>query len=73
MPLKKGDDPKTISRNIEEMQKSGHPHNQAVAAALHTAHPKGGKDSQPGMVTQPSVAAGPAAGTRLPRYTGRVV
>lgn len=37
MPLKKGSSKKTIGTNIEEMQASGHPHDQAVAAALHNA------------------------------------
>lgn len=37
MPLEKGSSQKVISRNIEEMQEHGHPHRQAVAAALHTA------------------------------------
>jgi hypothetical protein len=34
---------KTISENIHEMVAAGHPVNQAVAAALHTAHPYGKK------------------------------
>jgi hypothetical protein len=37
MPLKEGSSRETISHNIEEMEKSGHPHKQAVAAALHNA------------------------------------
>lgn len=37
MPLEKGNSRAVIGRNIHEMQNSGHPHAQAVAAALHTA------------------------------------
>jgi len=40
MPLKKGTDPKVIGQNIDELKKSGYPHQQAVAIALHTAVPK---------------------------------
>ncbi len=39
MPLRSGSDQATISYNIHEMIASGHPHAQAVAAALHSAHP----------------------------------
>lgn len=37
MPLKKGKSEKVISQNISEMERSGHPHSQAVAAALSNA------------------------------------
>jgi len=43
MPLKKGKSKKTISRNVREMIKSGHPKKQAVAAALNTARKSGAK------------------------------
>jgi hypothetical protein len=37
MPLRKGSSQSVISENIREMVASGHPQNQAVAAALNTA------------------------------------
>lgn len=36
-PLKRGSSQKTISSNIKEMIKAGHPKSQAVAAAMHMA------------------------------------
>lgn len=37
MPLKKGSSSKVIGENIKEMEASGHPRNQAIAAALNSA------------------------------------
>jgi len=37
LPLSKGYSKKTISKNIEEMVKSGHPQDQAVAASYDSA------------------------------------
>lgn len=37
MPLKKGSGRKVIGENIKEMEASGHPRKQAIAAALDTA------------------------------------
>lgn len=37
MPLHKGSSQAVISRNISEMEHSGHPHDQSVAAALSNA------------------------------------
>lgn len=37
MPLKKGKSKKVIGENIKEMEASGHPKKQAIAAALETA------------------------------------
>ena len=41
MPLKKGKSRKTIGKNIAEMEKSGYPKKQAIAAALTQARKSG--------------------------------
>lgn len=36
-PLKKGSSKETVSMNVKEMMKSGHPQKQAVAASMRMA------------------------------------
>lgn len=43
MPLKKGKSKSVIGSNIKEMEASGHPRKQAIAAALNTARQSGAK------------------------------
>jgi len=43
MPLRKGKSREVVSANIREMEASGHPHKQAIAAALNEARRSGGK------------------------------
>ena len=43
MPLKKGKSKKTIGHNIKEMEESGHPKRQAIAAALNEARKSGAR------------------------------
>ena len=48
MPLKPGKSQKVIGKNIHEMEESGHPHDQAVAASLNNAnYAKGGRIPDP--------------------------
>lgn len=43
MPLKKGTSRKVIGSNIKEMEASGHPRRQAIAASLNEARESGAK------------------------------
>ena len=43
MPLKKGTSRATIGKNIKEMESSGHPRKQAIAASLNEARESGAK------------------------------
>lgn len=43
MPLAKGKSKKVIGRNIAEMEASGHPKAQAIAASLNQARKSGAK------------------------------
>ncbi len=47
MPLKKGTSRKTIGKNIKEMEGSGHPKKQAIAASLNEARKSGAKIPKP--------------------------
>lgn len=49
MPLKKGRSSAIIGQNISEMVASGHPHDQAVAAALHNAGVPRKKNREPSL------------------------
>ena len=43
MPLKKGKSKGVIGTNIKEMEASGHPRNQSIAAALNEARKSGAR------------------------------
>lgn len=47
MPLKKGKSKKVISKNIAEMEKSGHPKKVAIAASLNQARKSGANIPKP--------------------------
>ncbi len=62
MPLKHGSSQETISGNIREMMHSGHPQDQAVAAALSTAreaHSRGSRVARPKGGVMEKVHIGP--------------
>lgn len=68
MPLIKSASPAAIGTNIREMQAAGHPHDQAVAAALHTADEAKHKGRKP----QRHLKFGFAASARKgPGHVGR--
>ena len=64
MPLHEGKSKKVIGENIHEMEVSGHPHDQAVAAALHNAHPEGGNNMAEGGITAGNPAELEAGGIK---------
>ncbi len=43
MPLEKGRSREVIGHNIKEMEKAGHPKDQAIAASLNNARKSGAK------------------------------
>ncbi len=43
MPLEKGKSRKVIGHNIKEMEQSGHPRAQSIAASLNQARKSGAK------------------------------
>lgn len=43
MPLKSGKSKKVIGYNIKEMEESGHPRKQSIAASLNEARKSGAK------------------------------
>ncbi len=68
MPLKSGHSKETISSNISEMRKSGHPLNQAIAASLASARKS--KKMAEGGIIEPGDAQDQQFPTMEPDMTG---
>ena len=51
MPLKPGKSKAIIGHNIAEMEASGHPKKQAIAASLNTARKSGAKIPKHGKIS----------------------
>ena len=71
MPLLPGSSQETISHNIAEMVKAGHPQDVAVAAAMSKAG-KSRENAEPGAVNEQSgMPLDPLAGRRHADNVGR--
>ena len=66
MPLTQGSSQKTISSNIAEMIDSGHPRDQAIAAAMNTARKVKARKAEGGSL------GFHAAGSRIRLHTGPI-
>lgn len=71
MPLLPGK--QNIGRNIRELEASGRPHKVAVAAALHTANPSGGKALEGTTSTGGYQDVPASGGLRLPKMRRRAL
>jgi hypothetical protein len=55
MPLKSGRSRAVISANIRELEAAGHPHDEAVAAAMRQARGSPGPQPKPRKSIRPAV------------------
>lgn len=67
MPLEKGSSRDVIGRNIAEMENSGYPHKQAVAASLNNARRTGGASRLKRMATGGIVIPKSTSPSMLPK------